>query len=382
MNILYVLNSGEPGGMEVHVLDLVKGMKQRGNDVFVWCKSGAVSEWYKEAGAYVVNMDIKSDIDLGYIISLVKFIKQHKIQILHAHELKAVTNTLLAGFLSGVKVRVTHTHTPISEWKINALKQKINLFGYSIIVNLLSSVEICLTESRKNVKIKEGINSKKLCVIGNGIDLDKFGAQLSSNSNTKKELLKKVFNINEAFIFGFIARMTEEKGHKVLVEAFSKLFLRHNINGNILLVLAGGGKLERDVKEQIETLGLSNKVYVSGVFEEKDKYYYYSLLDAFIFPTLAEGFGIVLIEAMAVGLPIISSDLEVLQEVGDGTILFFEAGNSDDLAEKMYDLYIRRDKLQNLGISAKERVRELYSMDRFVNNYENLYINLLGKGGM
>src|SRR3990167_6507700 len=351
MNILYVLNSGEPGGMEVHVLDLVKGMKQRGYDVFVWCKSGAVSEWYKEAGAYVVNMDIKSDIDLGYIISLVKFIKQHKIQILHAHELKAVTNTLLAGFLSGVKVRVTHTHTPISEWKINALKQKINLFGYSIIVNLLSSVEICLTESRKNVKIKEGINSKKLCVTGNGIDLDKFGAQLSSNSNTKKELLKKVFNINEAFIFGFIARMTEEKGHKVLVEAFSKLCLRHNINGNILLVLAGGGKLERDVKEQIETLGLSNKVYVSGVFEEKDKYYYYSLL-------------------------------EVLQEVGDGTILFFEAGNSDDLAEKMYDLYIRRDKLQNLGISAKERVRELYSMDRFVNNYENLYINLLGKGGM
>lgn len=381
MKILYVLNSGEPGGMEVHVLDLVKGMKQSGNEVYVWCKSGTISEWYKDAGAFVVNMDIKSDIDLGYIFSLIKFIKQYKIQILHAHELKAVANTLLAGFLSGVKVRVTHTHTPISEWKINPLKRNLNLFGYRLIVNLLSSAEISLTESRMNIKIAEGISKKKLYVIGNGIDIEKFSVQLNANSNKKKEFLKRVFNAEEAFLFGFVARMTEEKGHKILVEAFSKLFSRHSINGNIFLILAGGGKLENTVKEYVKALGLLDKVSVTGVFEEKDKYYYYSILDAFVFPTLAEGFGIVLIEAMVSGLPIISADLEVLQEVGDGTVLFFETGNSDDLAEKMYDLYIRRDKLENLGLSAKERVQDLYSMEKFINNYEILYAKLLDKGG-
>jgi len=381
VKILYILNSGEPGGMEVHVLDLVKGMKQGGNEVYVWCKSGAISEWYKDAGAYVVNMDIKSDIDLGYIFSLARFVRQYKIQILHAHELKAVANTLLAGFLSGVKVCVTHTHTPISEWKINSLKRNLNLFGYRLIVNFLSSAEISLTESRKNIKIAEGISKKKLYVIGNGIDIEKFSAQLNISNNKKKEFLKRVFNTEEAFLFGFVARMTEEKGHRILVEAFSKLFSRHSINEDIFLVLAGGGKLEDAIREHVETLGLSNKVFVTGVFDEKDKYYYYSILDAFVFPTLAEGFGIVLIEAMASSLPIISSDLGVLQEVGDGTVLFFETGSSDDLAEKMYDLYIRRDKLENLGLSAKERVKDLYSMEKFVSNYENLYAGLLDRGG-
>ena len=380
MKILYILNSGDPGGMEVHVLDLVRGMKQRRNKVYVWCKPGVISDWYKDAGAFVVNMEIKSDIDLGYILSLIKFIKQHKIQVLHAHELKSVVNTLLAGFLSNVKVRVTHTHTPISEWKINSFKKGLNLLGYRLIVNLLSSAEISLTESRKNVKVKDGINSKKLCVIGNGVDIERFSFQQNVNGNTKKYLLKKAFNVEEAFLFGFVARMTEEKGHQVLIEAFSKLFAHRSITENIFLILVGGGKLEATLKDHIGTLGLSKKIFVTGTFDEKDKYYYYSILDAFVFPSLAEGFGIVLIEAMAAGLPIISSDLEVLQEVGDGTVLYFETGNSDDLAEKMYDLYVRRDKLENLGLSAKERVKDLYTMEKFIDNYENLYFTLVSKG--
>jgi len=70
MNILYALNAGAPGGMEQHVLYLVKGMVERGHKVHVWCKSGEIIDWYKNAGATVTDVQIKSDIDPVYISAL------------------------------------------------------------------------------------------------------------------------------------------------------------------------------------------------------------------------------------------------------------------------------------------------------------------------
>ncbi len=119
MNILYVLNSGTPGGMEQHVLDLVKGMVSNGNKVVVACKKGEIANWYADAGATVYKREIRFDIDLFYISFLINILKKENIDIVHAHELKAVANSLIAGLFAGTKVKVTHTHTPISEWQVS-----------------------------------------------------------------------------------------------------------------------------------------------------------------------------------------------------------------------------------------------------------------------
>ena len=156
MKILYVLNSSKYGGMEVHVQDLVKGMKKRGHDIFVWCPPGPMMDSYKELGAVGVEQKIRFDIDPLYISKLVKFIKKNSIDVIHSHELKAVTNALLAGHFSKTKVNVSHTHTPISEWKVSGVKKFFTVRFYSWIVNKFSSVEIALTFSKKKVKTKEG----------------------------------------------------------------------------------------------------------------------------------------------------------------------------------------------------------------------------------
>ena len=127
MRVLHAINSGKRGGAENHTLDLVEGLYNRGHEVYVWCPEGEMTEEFKKVGATVVTIKIGLDIDPSYIFALTKFLKEKRIDVLHAHELKVVGNALLAGVFAGTKVRIAHTHTPISEWRVSSLKKFINI---------------------------------------------------------------------------------------------------------------------------------------------------------------------------------------------------------------------------------------------------------------
>lgn len=383
MKILYALNSSKPGGMEQHVLDLVVGMVGEGNSVFVWCDEGPIVGWYKKAGAQVTVRKIRFDIDPIYILALVRFLKENKVDIVHSHELKACTNASLAGFLAGTKVKLTHNHTPMSEWQIPWYKKLINslkFFGYAVLVQLFVTREIALTQSRKLVKMKEGINENKLVVLPNGVDTKKLILTETEKQNYRAKLLKELSFDADTFVFGCVGRFTQEKDHKTLIKAFFELLKYSSVSkGKVGLVLAGGGILELQLVGLIKELGLEDKVKITGVFQDSKKIEYYSSFDVFVFPSLAEGFGIVLVEAMVFGIPTICSDLEVLQEVGGATVMYFQAGDPKDLAQKMADLYLRRDYLEELKKAEIDRVETLFGMPKFVANYSSLYAKLLGE---
>src|SRR3989304_4817190 len=82
------------------------------------------------------------------------FLKETQIEVIHAHELKAAANALVAARNAHTPVKITHVHSPISEWKINPTKRKVDTLFYSFIVNRFSDAEIALTESKKKTKIK------------------------------------------------------------------------------------------------------------------------------------------------------------------------------------------------------------------------------------
>ncbi len=381
MKILYVLNSSKFGGMEVHVGDLIRGMKQKGHEVFVWCPAGEMMEIYKKDGAVGFEHKIKFDIDPIYIFKLTKFLKNNSVDIIHAHELKAVINALLAGFLSGVKVRISHTHTPISEWRINKIKKFFTVLGYGFFINLFSTFEIALTESRRKIKIKEGINKKKLTVIPNGLDTSKFILSSVQRYENEKEIKNRYKIPEQAFVFGNIGRISAEKGHEVLVRAFAKFLETHIFRKeNFFLMLVGGGVLEEKIKLMVEELGIEKNVVITGRFDDVDKIKYLSTFDVFVFPTLAEGFGIVLMESLVMGVPTICSDLEVLKEVGGDFVDFFKVGDVEDLANKMENEFNRTGGENKFIIEgAKEFVEKNYSMETFFESYNNLYKKLLGE---
>lgn len=371
MKILYTLNSGNPGGMEQHVLDLVKQMVLRGHEVYVWCNGGIIYDWYARAGAKVSEKVIRNDIDITYIKDLRDFLKRENIEVLHAHELKAVANSLIAGFLAGVKVRISHQHTPFTVWQVSKSKRLIYDIFYALAVNILGTKEIALTESIKKVKLQAGIKEKKLAVIPNGIDVYKFYTADNEKQMFNREVRKKYHIDPSVKIIGNISRTTIEKGHDLLIQAFAGLINDKRIERDkYVLMICGGGELEEKLWILAEELGVKDRVVITGRFDDDMKIRFYNTFDYFVFPSLAEGFGIVLIEALICGLPILCSDLPVLREVGKGFPLYFKTGDAEDLSDKLLDLLKKVPESEN----QRKFVEGNYSLDKFGENYHNLYL--------
>jgi len=354
--------------MEKQVLDLVEGMVKVPFEVFVWCPPGQFVKDYEKVGAKVTLKKIRLDIDPFYILSLARFMKKNQIDVIHGHELKAVVNMLIAGSIAKVKMRVSHTHTPISHWRVSRIKKFLDMLLYTAIVNIFSTHEIALTESIRAIKEEEGINPYKIQVITNGVDVKKF--ELSQEEKfAYKEEIHKLFNIpKDAYVIGNLSRLTVEKDHETLVKAFDKLKI-----DNKFLLIAGGGGLEKDIKNLVSKLGLDNQVVITGLFEESMKVKLLSTLDLVAFTSLAEGFGYILVESMLFGLPIISSDLPVLQEVGGEYISYFKVGDVDSLVGGVEMFYKDQKGAAQRALLAQNRAKSLYSIETFWGSYESLY---------
>lgn len=383
MKILYTLNSSTPGGMEQHVLYLVKGMISRGHDVHVWCKKGEIENWFKEAGAVVTTTEIKYDIDPLYISSLAHYLYDYNIDVCHAHELKAAVNSLLAANKVKTKVRITHTHTPISEWPSNNIKQKfvraLETKVYSYFVNKYATCEIALTKSRLQTKINEGIKSDKLRVISNCFNDKAFNVDSDTKTRYRTEIRAKFGIPEDALVFGNVSRLSEEKNHKLLIEAFADA--QFSQNKKAYLLIAGGGKLEKPLRDLVSSKASKDNIVITGIFPQNELAKYYFASDVFIFPSKAEGFGLVLIEALGAGLPVIASDIEVLKEVAGNTADYFSLGAKESLT-KMINGYIKYfDTHTNVPVNTAgiDLVNKLYTEEIFITAYEDLYKRNLEK---
>lgn len=369
LKIVYVSGSAQFGGMEQHLLDLVNGLTGK-FEITIVCPNGPMVKEYQKANAKVIIDYPLLDIDPLFIARLYKYFKQIKPQILHTHQLKSGVNALIAGFLANIKIKVSHVHTPISMWKINKVKRYLDIKIYSAVVNLLANYEIALTESIKKQKISEGVKRNKLYVIPNGVDYSRFDKVHDS------EKIRRTYGIKQStFLVGAVGvRLSQEKDHKNLLKALYEVDKKiHDWH----LIIGGSGPLEEELIGLASKLGLNGKVNFLGRFVEKEKPLLLSSLDLFVFPTLAEGFGIVLLEAMAAGLSCIAADLEVLKEIGGNAVSYYKTSDYKDLARKILELYSDSELRERIASSAEKRVKENYTLERFWENYSNLYKQLL-----
>lgn len=379
MKILYVLDSGQPGGMEYHTLDLVKGMIASGHEVYVWCNEGPISEWFKKTGAEVKTTKIGFDIDPLYIFRLLNFLTMNRIDVLHTHGLKATGNALIAGYLARTKARISHIHTPFTDWTVPKSKKRIYVKAYSMAVNALSTKEIALTNVIMQKKLGEGISIDKLVVIPNGFDEKKFDLSKHNKKDERDEMSKKYDFPKDAFIFGNTSRLSINKGIDNLLKAY-KIFLGSldTKQNPVHLLLAGRGENLEELRKLSEELDLSQHVTFTDTFPEEDHVKLYNSIDAYVFPTHGEGFGLVMIEAMALKIPVVCSDLPVLKEVGgDFVYKYFDSDSVEDISKALSDIFSDIENAKQLAEKSYNYVINTYSLNKFVQNYEELYTSLL-----
>lgn len=211
---------------------------------------------------------------------------------------------------------------------------------------------------------KHGVDSKTIPV---GIDTNRF--------NVKKEevgyLRGKFANSNEKLAIT-VCRLEPRKDIPALIKAVS--YGKEKLK-NIKFLIVGDGISRELIENEIQKKNLSSKVILAGRISDEDLPKYYACADFFVLPTKQEWFGIVFLEAMASGLPIITTDIDACPEVVGECGAYFKPGDFKTLAEKIEKLSGNESLIGDLSQKAKEKARA-FDWDKLISGYEKEYLSL------
>lgn len=196
------------------------------------------------------------------------------------------------------------------------------------------------------------IDSEKVEFVYNSIDNDFLKQDLT------EEQLKKVrekYNLPEKFLL-YLGTLQPRKNVSHLIDAFARISKKEE---NLKLVICGNRSAhnyDKRIDEQISVNDIAEKIVFPGFVDEEDKVAVYKLAHVFVFPSLYEGFGIPVLEAMSQGVPVLASDIPSLKEIAEKGALYFNTASLDDFSKKLYDISMNIDLRNELIRLGKERV--------------------------
>jgi glycosyltransferase involved in cell wall biosynthesis len=230
---------------------------------------------------------------------------------------------------------------------------------------------IAVSEFTRNEIIKYyKVSPDKVDFVHNAIN-DSF----IRNDFTESELAKirKKYNLPGKFIL-YVGTMQPRKNIPFLIEGYNKIKDRIP---EIKLVIAGrkGHNFDKKVDEAVKKHALEKDVIFPGFIEEDDKPLLFNMAQVFAFPSLYEGFGIPVLEAMSQKVPVLVSNIPSLKEVARNSALFFDPGDLDGFAEKLYNISMDENLRSKLSDSGKTRV-QFFSWERTARKILQIYQKL------
>lgn len=232
----------------------------------------------------------------SYIKELKKVLKENEYKIVHSHLNALSVFPLYCAYSAKVPVRIAHSHSTTNkkEWKKNIIKNILKPFSKVFATDYFACSEHAARWLFGNKTFEQG----KVSIIHNAIDVDKFRYNEEIRNKMRKEL-----QIENKFVLGHVGRFVQQKNHDFLIDIFSEVYKE---NKNTVLLLIGDGPLEEKIKEKVNKLNLKDSVYFLGIKENVNEIM--QAMDVFVFPSLYEGLGIVLVEAQCSGLPCVVSE--------------------------------------------------------------------------
>ena len=225
-------------------------------------------------------------------------------------------------------------------------------------------------------------------VTGENIELIRAGVDKRLFKPIGKKRAEKETGLDFKHILLFVGRITKAKGLGILIKALARV--EREFNEEIKLIVIGGdvsgvmhsdkeSREKRHLKKLIIKLDLDDDVMFLGPLQREKLPYYYSIADICVVPSLYESFGLVAVEAMACGTPVIASKVGGLAHtVKEGySGMHFVPGRSDRLAKVILELITDSEQLEEMGINARLRVAKEFGLERTVRQIKELYDLLL-----
>jgi glycosyltransferase involved in cell wall biosynthesis len=380
IRVLNIITRLERGGAPQALLETIRHMS---SDIQIDLATGQADD---------THLDLTQEvIDSGMPLILVPTMRRsphpirdwralcHLIRIIRAGNYDIVhTHTSKAGFLGRIAARyckipaVVHSpHGTVLEGYFSSVVTKIYAYLERLTAPLAQYI-ICLTTREIDQYIAAKIGQRKqYTVIYNGINI----AMFSKMTQTRQDVRNSLHLTSDSIVCITVGRLVPVKGQIDLINAFPKVVAEHS---NTHLLIVGEGELREELENHVHKLGLSQNIHFLGW--RSDIPNLLGASDVFVLPSLNEGLGLVLIEAMAQRLPAIATLVGGVPEVvEDGkTGLLVPAQSPDALAQAMNQLISSPTQRAKMGEAGYQRAITVFSIESTVEKTENIYRTLMG----
>lgn len=353
MNILIVNSSRGSGGMESHSVTLAAALLKKKQTVYLACQSGSYME--KKALTHsvpVVELRIINSGDIRAIFRLKNLLRRTAADVLIASLGKDYWPATVAAKLAGKRVvLIRHQANPLKKTTRWLLR------------NHADGV-VAVSRFIRDGMVDYGIPPEKIRVIHNGVDSRSFIPFCGERESVRRELGIESADI----VVGFVGAITRGKGVLELLRAFYAAAPEHR---GLKLLYVGKGPELTELKKEAQAL--RDRVIFAG--QRRDVARMYAAMDIFVLPsTCGEAFGLVIIEAMSMGKPVIASRIGGIPEIIDhrGNGIMVEPGDPSAITQAILELTLNPALRNELSSNALESIALRFSDDIFGDSFARL----------
>jgi glycosyltransferase involved in cell wall biosynthesis len=358
-----VIDSLDLGGAQVVLLNLIRHADVQRYEIDAACLHGRGVYWRRLAAEGVRTHSLSFHHYLPtYVPGLLWLMMMRRYDVVHAHLLASNVIAKPLAALCRVRVRINHDHcndksTDPRKWAPAADK----------LTNRYSTHVIAVSEStRRYVVDVEEVPAERVTTIHNGVDIAAFQPHPGQRTEARQ-----MWNFPaDAFVVAGIGRLTFQKNFALFLDVAAEVLRMHP---RAFFLIAGTGEDEAALREQAQRLGIAERVRFLGYVAEMAKLY--PATDALLLTSRYEGLPITILEAMAAGVPIVSSDLDGVQEilVDEEDAALVPPGETARYVERLSSLINEPARAERYAAAALEKVRSRFSAQAMTRNVEAIY---------
>lgn len=371
---MFLINSLKPAGAETFLLNHLRYLDLTNYEPIV-CQmreGGELLRSFEEIGVEVISLGERRRPDFRALSRLLEILRQRQVDILQTHILYAGITGRILGRIAGVPVIVsTEQDVRLGAQAAHPIKRWLNDLTMP-----LANANVYITQAVANSfkkSVARSIFEKGLVerLIPNGTNLGTNG--FTSTDKRLKARIKLQLE-EEYFVIGAVGRLETQKGHQYLIRAFAEI---SPLLPNARLVIIGSGTLQHQLEIMAEQLGIRERLLTLG--QRTDVLKLLPGFDVFVFPSIFEGQGVAILEAMSVGVPVIASQVGGIPEMvlHEKTGLLVEPKNVAALRDAILRIRSEPELAERLSGSARRHVADEYSIEDSVKQYDLLYRQLV-----
>lgn len=368
------------GGIARVVHDLSKRLIKDGHEVtVVTYKEGDVPYFENDKGVkvyrvdnYMINpnnfIDWVLQLNFNLIAKANEIIaKEGKFDVIHAHDwlVASSAKTLKNSYNIPIVSTIHATESGRNNGIHDEVQRYINDTEWML---TYESTEVIVNSNYMKNELQRlfGLPFEKISVVPNGINLTNY-------SGIEKDYdFRRQYAMDNEKIILFSGRLVYEKGIQYLISAMPKII--EHYHDSKLIIVGRGGMLD-ELRQQVDYLGLGNKVYFTGYLDHKKLCKMYKCADVSVFPSTYEPFGIVALEAMLAGIPVVVSDVGGLNEIVDHGINGMKsyAGNPNSIEDSVLALLYDHQLADKVVKNAKQKVKDKYNWTKIAQDTHFVY---------